>query len=642
MLWFKQKTGRTENKALAYTPKNISSVSYITEALKGLVSTKKIKFPLDLGEEHPFDFSVCERIAIKYGVVSAIVDKHIDFIMSGGIFIESKNEKAKQIIEMFMKDFNFDTLLRNYLREAFIKGNGFMEIGYDKDNNIDALKILDANWMYVIRDEYGEIKGYNQYSKALKDWTNYQEMMNKADVIKFETKEIVHLPVNIYGDKVYGYGMIYQLISIIDDLLCSRKEMHTLMKRKANNPLIFLMGDREKGEFPTVGEIEAFGQKLELLHNQTEWALSDMVKPIVLDFGSISEKFNFIIENDLELLYMAAQIPAILMGKASVAEGLGVTQEKAWMHRINSLREDVEKVIENNIFKRILINNGIDAQVEIVWGLPSESEKNEKAKIIISALQNPFMNEGLREGMEVELAKIFNIEEEELETPEEERKFEEEEETQPVIPEEKTKSRLLKEKVFDISIKDEYEHFDNMQVEEWIGFNYKKYKENILNVVNTDKFEDLRGYTKTDFKAGLLNNKEIEKMKNVFYEAFDKNYTIREIKSELQKNIEFKDRLRMKDNNLVVDNEGNYQISVAANKRAIMIARTETIRLSGLGAIENYKEHDINKIRWTAAMSDRTCPICLELNGQIFPINNIPPHPAHTFCRCALSPVVRE
>jgi len=435
VLWFKKKE-EIKEKAWAYVNK-LGSNNYITESMKGLVTTRKIKFPVELGDEHPFDFSICERLCIKYGIVSAIVDKHIDWIMSSGINVKCKNEKAKVIIEQFMIDFNFDTLLRQYLREALIKGNGFLELGYAEKESIEDMKILDANYMYVNRDVMGVIEGYNQYSKALKDWTNFKEMMSKKDITSFEVKEIVHLPINIYGGDAYGYGIIYQLISIINDLVGSRKEMHTLMRRKANNPLIFLMGDMEKGEVPTPEEMEALGQKLEVMHNQTEWTLSAAIKPMVLDFGNISDKFAFIIENDMEVLYMAAQVPAILMGKASVAEGLGTAQLKAWQHRINSLREDVEKVIENDIFKRVLHANGIDDHVEIVWGMPSDEEKNEKAKIIISALQNPFMNEGLRAGMEGELAKIFEIDEDLLETANEERKYEEEQQTQPVIPAEK-------------------------------------------------------------------------------------------------------------------------------------------------------------------------------------------------------------
>lgn len=200
--------------------------------------------------------------------------------------------------------------------------------------------------------------------------------------------------------------------------------------------------------------------------------------------------------------------------------------------------------------------------------------------------------------------------------------------------------RKAKEHIHESYTQEELEKLDSHSVEEWIGFSLPKYKDNIKNIVNNDKFELLRGYTRTELKAGLLNNEETERMRNVFYEAFDKNYTIRDIKNELNKVIEFRDRLRMKDNRLVADKEGNPILSVQAKERAIMIARTETVRLSGLGAVENYKDAGINKVIWRAAISSRTCEYCNSLNGSVYPIDNVPEHPAHVFCRCGISPYV--
>ena len=67
-----------------------------------------------------------------------------------------------------------------------------------------------------------------------------------------------------------------------------------------------------------------------------------------LDFGKLEDKFGFITENDMELLFMAAQIPAVLMGKGNVPEGLAKVQMRAWELRIQSLREEIEKVIGNS------------------------------------------------------------------------------------------------------------------------------------------------------------------------------------------------------------------------------------------------------------------------------------------------------
>jgi len=129
----------------------------------------------------------------------------------------------------------------------------------------------------------------------------------------------------------------------------------------------------------------------------------------------------------------------------------------------------------------------------------------------------------------------------------------------------------------------------------------------------------------------LLSSSEIAKLRTTFYEGFDKNLTIREIKNTLNKRIKFKNRYRMK-NGIMVTKDGQPILSIAAANRAINIARTETVRLCNLGAIKNYKSNNIQKVVWTAAMSDRTCPECADLDGQIMPVDTDTAPPLHAMC----------
>ena len=76
--------------------------------------------------------------------------------------------------------------------------------------------------------------------------------------------------------------------------------------------------------------------------------------------------------------------------------------------------------------------------------------------------------------------------------------------------------------------------------------------------------------------------------------------------------------------------------------RPIVIARTETVRLSGLGAVNNYKKHQVDQVRWITAVSERTCPECSDLNGRIFDLNEANDiFPAHPMCKCSLAPVTK-
>jgi HK97 family phage portal protein len=76
-------------------------------------------------------------------------------------------------------------------------------------------------------------------------------------------------------------------------------------------------------------------------------------------------------------------------------------------------------------------------------------------------------------------------------------------------------------------------------------------------------------------------------------------------------------------------------------RRSILIARTETISASAQGAIEGYKEAEIDQAEFLAALDDRTCEDCDSMNGEIFELDDttgvIPIHPD---CRCCWIPVV--
>ena len=639
-------------KTFIYTGNSIplNEDFYISESLKGLVSTDKKKFPVELGEEHLFEYSKCEKLTKRFGLISAIVDKHIDFIMSSGIHIAAEDERAQQIIEDFMKDFEFDTLVRQWLREAFIKGNGFMEIGYDQTGMIDGLKILDAEYMYIIRDDKGNIKGYNQYTKQLTGELQY----SKKEVEKFSEDEIAHLALNKYGDNIQGLGIIFPLISMIDDLIGARKEMHTMMRRKANSPLIFILGDKSNPNLmPTESEINSLGEKLTYMNNKNEWVLSDLTKPMTLDFGNVGDKFSFIIENDQESLFMAAQIPSVIMGKANVAEGLASANMRAWELRITSLREEIEKVIEEKIFKTVLNANGIDSEIEIVWGVPSEEEKIKRLDALNKVLSNMSLSPKMKTVIEQKIADLLDITEEELMDAEEQVQ-QELDQAQPIMPNQRitpptsqpkqlVKKEPNSQQEKKCSCCEEYnETLDNMTVTEFVGMpNFNQMKNAIISFLQKDPFYNLKADTKEQKKAGLLSFEEVEKLRTTLHDGFKHDMSMRDIASNLKKRIEFKDRYKTDENDRIMYNQDDEPIiAVRAEDRPIMIARSEVVRVSNAGTLKNYVDNGIEKVRWISAINERTCEECSSLNGMIFESGKAQLPPLHTNCRCTIGAVL--
>jgi len=76
-------------------------------------------------------------------------------------------------------------------------------------------------------------------------------------------------------------------------------------------------------------------------------------------------------------------------------------------------------------------------------------------------------------------------------------------------------------------------------------------------------------------------------------------------------------------------------------RRSQVIARTETIKTSANGAIEGYREADLQQAEFLAALDDRICDECDSLNGKIYDLDDCAGEiPVHCNCRCCWIPVV--
>lgn len=78
-----------------------------------------------------------------------------------------------------------------------------------------------------------------------------------------------------------------------------------------------------------------------------------------------------------------------------------------------------------------------------------------------------------------------------------------------------------------------------------------------------------------------------------------------------------------------------------------MIARTEILRASNLGALAIYEENAdiLSGWEWTATKDERTCPICGAMDGKRFKFNDPqlqPPSGSHPGCRCTIVPVLKD
>lgn len=83
------------------------------------------------------------------------------------------------------------------------------------------------------------------------------------------------------------------------------------------------------------------------------------------------------------------------------------------------------------------------------------------------------------------------------------------------------------------------------------------------------------------------------------------------------------------------------EIEGLSKRRAVLIARTEAIRSYRTANRDVYRRNSdvLRGWRWTAAKTPATCAMCLALDGEIFPVEDVlSSHPA---CRCWMTPLPR-
>lgn len=75
--------------------------------------------------------------------------------------------------------------------------------------------------------------------------------------------------------------------------------------------------------------------------------------------------------------------------------------------------------------------------------------------------------------------------------------------------------------------------------------------------------------------------------------------------------------------------------------RALTMARTEVNRVRRATTLEQYRERPdvIIGWEWVASKSERTCPVCLALDGTVFPLKDS--FPQHINCRCTMIAVIK-
>jgi len=189
-------------------------------------------------------------------------------------------------------------------------------------------------------------------------------------------------------------------------------------------------------------------------------------------------------------------------------------------------------------------------------------------------------------------------------------------------------------------LKGKYKHQDiheklieNVAVSQWINKDMSEYKKLVMETIDEDKFEDLRAINEDEKRLGYLDEEQINKLKKVYKEAVEKDLGVNDIKEKILNEV------KLQDLNI------NESVGIDKVDRADMVAKTELTRILNNALLKEYRRRQVILLKWDAILDEKTCPVCAEVNGQIFDADTMTQEmlpPLHPNCRCNLEEVSHE
>lgn len=642
----------------------------VTEA-PGEVNNVPEKWPAEIGEKFPFEPKLTEACIKQDGLVAAIIDKYVDYIWGSGFTLKTEDESpqaqnAIAILEEFYETIKINTIGRAWVKEALYKPGGYIQLKV-VDNIIVGMIVLDGKTVYITRDKYGNVTGYNQYKGSF----DRRGLSNENKLIPLDMPNILPLHFNVLGDGAYGYGIVAQNLIAINQRIGFERDMATLIHRKANAPLHIILGDRASQQMPTVESINQAKADLQVLTKETEFASDANTELKVVDFGKIAEKFEVPLNNNWYNLIAGFQVPEVLLGKGNIAEGLADAQGDAFDQVIETKREPITNTLED-LNDRILSSHKLVVDIDVSWNLP---QRKVDARLQQLSFLLPTLQPTLQYEIEKKIAIMLDIDPDIVEDPEtlQARKVSDaqglmqattppqkdtgsdsrDKQSQPVVPGSNKRPPNRKQappppretfKSSDVKAtvestippaadskspsEDTPPHYrENATVLDWLGFDYQAYITYILKAIEKDSFTNLHADDAVEKAAGYLSEEQITNLKQVLSDGMSSGSTMIEIKKNLEETVGIPDLYEV-DNGVVTDT-----LIISSAPRAMAIARTETLRMSRLGAVDYYKDSGADEYSWVAA-SD-ACDICQDLNGQVFSVDETPEEP-HPNCRCSI------
>jgi len=282
--------------------------------------------------------------------------------------IVASSPRVRRETEEFMKFINYDSLKLELAKNAFIYGDGWLELVYKNNEFLGVVNLNPKRVDYkkdmngkILLDSKGKIEGYTQtigYEQSSdKNLKGKVEMVNGVPVIILKPEQIAHFYFDSIGEGWYGIGLIEPIYSIT--LGKNEAEMglsHVI--NKVGFPIVInKIGSPE--HVPTPEMIEEGAKIVKDLNYKTE-----LTVPYYMDIDTLKitriEKLREYLQYFLEQQITGIGIPGgIATGSGeSINRSTLVTQVKMFMKINESRRKKQVNQFENTVLKTLAKSRG--------------------------------------------------------------------------------------------------------------------------------------------------------------------------------------------------------------------------------------------------------------------------------------------
>jgi hypothetical protein len=314
---------------------------------------------------------------LKDPMVMGAVDSVSEQIAGPGFYTvcEQGFEDAKKLVDEFCAKVNMDSLLMQTSKEIVFSGNCFWEkirsTESGGEKKLVSIKVLPLSSMaYIQRDKFGRVQSYIQ--------------VVASDKAEFAPDEIIHFKLNAIDGSAWGIGTLHSLAStkqidertvrpaFLDIKARLEDDIQRIVHRYAAPKRLWnfegVSDQKLQEEYaPTIQDAPA----------DADFVTNKPVSVNSLDINPSARFDGFIEFINVQIVQGLQTFITRLMTSVGYTEASATVADQVAQRKIGFVQRFIARIVEKEIFKTILEENGQDpvqAGVRLRWGMPDRPE----------------------------------------------------------------------------------------------------------------------------------------------------------------------------------------------------------------------------------------------------------------------------